>query len=80
MMMNRVGIVKLLTKKFQFCEESVKVNKPCPVTAGEQTLETTVDLPKEIPIVSFCVLNREKTQGHSPNLYSISYERLFGYE
>ncbi|KAK3820290.1 MAG: ML domain-containing protein [Benniella sp.] len=45
----KAGLIKLLTKKFQFCEESVKVNKPCPVTAGEQTLETTVDLPKEIP-------------------------------
>ncbi|KAF9364297.1 Phosphatidylglycerol/phosphatidylinositol transfer protein [Mortierella sp. NVP85] len=59
----KVGVVKLLTKKFQFCEESVKVNKPCPVTAGDQTLETTVDLPKEIPIGRYTAIIKVTNPG-----------------
>ncbi|KAF9110547.1 Phosphatidylglycerol/phosphatidylinositol transfer protein, partial [Mortierella sp. AM989] len=44
-----LGLIKLLSKKLDFCEESAKVNKPCPLAAGEQFLYHSVDLPKEIP-------------------------------
>ncbi|KAG0297280.1 Phosphatidylglycerol/phosphatidylinositol transfer protein, partial [Dissophora globulifera] len=37
----KVGVVKLLTKTFDFCEESVKIDKECPIAAGEQTLQHT---------------------------------------
>jgi len=49
--LRRVGVIKLLTKELDFCEESVKVDKPCPLLAGEQTLQHSVELPKEIPPV-----------------------------
>ncbi|KAF9998689.1 Phosphatidylglycerol/phosphatidylinositol transfer protein [Modicella reniformis] len=45
----KLGLIKLLTKRFNFCEESVKVGKPCPIVAGKQSLKTSVDLPREIP-------------------------------
>ncbi|KAF9094884.1 Phosphatidylglycerol/phosphatidylinositol transfer protein [Mortierella sp. GBA35] len=45
----KVGLIKLLTKELDFCEESVKIDKPCPLKAGEQYLKHDVELPKEIP-------------------------------
>ncbi|KAF8981014.1 Phosphatidylglycerol/phosphatidylinositol transfer protein [Entomortierella lignicola] len=45
----KMGVVKLLTKTFDFCEESVKVDKPCPLEAGDHYLNHSVELPKEIP-------------------------------
>ncbi|KAG0312597.1 Phosphatidylglycerol/phosphatidylinositol transfer protein [Linnemannia gamsii] len=45
----KVGLIKLLTKELDFCEESVKVNKPCPLEAGDQYFYHEVELPKEIP-------------------------------
>ncbi|KAG0333502.1 Phosphatidylglycerol/phosphatidylinositol transfer protein, partial [Podila humilis] len=44
-----LGLIKLLQKEFDFCEESQKVDKPCPLAAGDQYLQHTVELPKEIP-------------------------------
>jgi hypothetical protein len=52
----KLGLIKLLQKRFDLCEESQKVNKPCPLEAGDQQLSTTVDLPKEIPPVSIYIL------------------------
>ncbi|KAI1315291.1 Phosphatidylglycerol/phosphatidylinositol transfer protein [Mortierella claussenii] len=45
----KVGLIKLLVNTYDFCEESVKIDKPCPILAGEQSLQHTVELPKEIP-------------------------------
>ncbi|KAG0197467.1 Phosphatidylglycerol/phosphatidylinositol transfer protein [Mortierella sp. GBA30] len=45
----KAGLIKLLTKDFDFCKESINVNKTCPVLAGEQSLNHSVELPKEIP-------------------------------
>ncbi|KAK3826209.1 MAG: phosphatidylinositol transfer protein [Linnemannia gamsii] len=45
----KLGLIKLLTKELDFCEESVKINKPCPLKAGDQVLYHEVELPKEIP-------------------------------
>ncbi|KAG0248559.1 Phosphatidylglycerol/phosphatidylinositol transfer protein [Mortierella polycephala] len=45
----KLGLIKLLVKQFDFCEESIKVNKTCPVLAGDQYLNHSVELPKEIP-------------------------------
>ncbi|GBC09758.1 hypothetical protein RclHR1_00910008 [Rhizophagus clarus] len=45
----KLGLIKLLQKRFDLCEESQKVNKPCPLEQGDQQLLTTIDLPKEIP-------------------------------
>ncbi|KAF9433802.1 Phosphatidylglycerol/phosphatidylinositol transfer protein [Entomortierella beljakovae] len=59
----KVGVIKLLTKKFDFCEESVKVDKPCPVASGEQYLQHSVELPKEIPPGKYVV----NIQVHNPD-------------
>ncbi|KAF9329201.1 Phosphatidylglycerol/phosphatidylinositol transfer protein [Podila minutissima] len=45
----KLGLVKLLQKQLDFCEEAAKVDKNCPLQAGEQYLQHTVELPKEIP-------------------------------
>jgi len=45
----KLGLIKLLQKRFDLCEESQKVNKQCPLERGRQELSTTVNLPKEIP-------------------------------
>ncbi|KAF9896683.1 Phosphatidylglycerol/phosphatidylinositol transfer protein [Lobosporangium transversale] len=45
----KVGLIKLLTQTFDFCEESVKIDMPCPIVAGDQYVQQTVELPKEIP-------------------------------
>ncbi|KAG0053797.1 Phosphatidylglycerol/phosphatidylinositol transfer protein [Gryganskiella cystojenkinii] len=62
----KVGVIKLLTKELDFCEESVKVDKPCPLVAGPQSLSHTVELPKEIPpgkyVVNIKVKNPDDKQ------------------
>lgn len=50
--LHRLGLIKLLTKELDFCEESAKIDKPCPLKAGHQFLNHEVELPKEIPPVS----------------------------
>ncbi|KAK3840199.1 MAG: putative phosphatidylglycerol/phosphatidylinositol transfer protein [Linnemannia elongata] len=45
----KVGLIKLLTKELDFCEESAKIDKPCPLKKGQQFLHHEVELPKEIP-------------------------------
>ncbi|CAG8502452.1 9375_t:CDS:2, partial [Cetraspora pellucida] len=45
----KFGLIKLLKKTLDLCEQVEKVNKKCPLEKGEQTLEHTVELPKEIP-------------------------------
>ncbi|KAF9319647.1 Phosphatidylglycerol/phosphatidylinositol transfer protein [Podila horticola] len=45
----KLGLVKLLQKELDFCEEAAKVDKNCPLLAGPQELHHTVELPKEIP-------------------------------
>ncbi|KAF9971046.1 Phosphatidylglycerol/phosphatidylinositol transfer protein [Actinomortierella ambigua] len=47
----KTGVVKLVQQTFDFCEESSKINKECPVQEGEQDLKHEVTLPKEIPPV-----------------------------
>ncbi|CAG8445430.1 6585_t:CDS:2 [Scutellospora calospora] len=45
----KMGLIRLLQKKLDLCEQVEKVNKECPLEKGEQTLQHTVELPKEIP-------------------------------
>ncbi|KAJ7169973.1 MD-2-related lipid-recognition domain-containing protein, partial [Mycena filopes] len=56
----KLGLVKLLQKKFDVCEEARNVNASvsCPVQPGPYTVEQTVALPKEIPKAKFVVLVR----------------------
>jgi hypothetical protein len=47
----KLGLIKLLKKEFDLCEEAQNANMTvqCPVEAGTYTIEQTVELPKEIP-------------------------------
>ncbi|KAF9650515.1 hypothetical protein BDM02DRAFT_3185355 [Thelephora ganbajun] len=61
----KLGLVKLLTKTFDLCEEARNVNATiqCPVQKGDHEIEQTVDLPKEIPPGKFSI----NVQGYSVN-------------
>ncbi|KAJ3935342.1 MAG: ML domain-containing protein [Lentinula lateritia] len=51
----KLGLIKLLTKTFDVCEEARSANASvqCPVEKGQYIVEQTVDLPKEIPPAKF---------------------------
>ncbi|KAF8640872.1 hypothetical protein AX17_000520 [Amanita inopinata Kibby_2008] len=53
----KLGLVKLLQKRFDVCEEARNANASvrCPVQPGPYTVEQTVSLPKEIPKAKFMV-------------------------
>ncbi|KAJ6514296.1 vacuole protein [Mycena vitilis] len=59
----KLGLIKLLHKRFDVCEEARNANATvtCPVEEGEYTVEQTVALPKEIPPAKFTVLVRGYT-------------------
>lgn len=50
-MVVKLGLIKLLTKRFDICEELGNANATlqCPIVADEYAIEQTVDLPEEIP-------------------------------
>jgi hypothetical protein len=45
----KLGLIKLLRKRFDLCEQAESVDKPCPLEKGRQELRVDIDLPKEIP-------------------------------
>ena len=47
----KLGLIKLLTKRFDICEELRNGNATlqCPVKPGDYDITQTVDLPPEIP-------------------------------
>ncbi|KAJ3507103.1 hypothetical protein NMY22_g17036 [Coprinellus aureogranulatus] len=53
----KLGLVKLLEKTFDVCEEARNANATiqCPVEEGSHVIEQTVALPKEIPRAKFVV-------------------------
>jgi len=60
----KLGLIKLLTKRFDICEELRTNNATlqCPVEPGEYDIVQTVDLPREIPKAKFIVQTRAFTQ------------------
>merc|ERR1712000_323488 len=60
----KLGLIKLLTRRFDVCEELSKANATlqCPIQPGEYTIEQSVDLPREIPRAKFLVQARAFTQ------------------
>lgn len=44
----KYGVVKLLQKKFDFCDEIQKVDEICPIPEGDLTFHKQVELPKDI--------------------------------
>ncbi|KAI0080100.1 MD-2-related lipid-recognition [Panus rudis PR-1116 ss-1] len=53
----KVGVIKILQKEFDLCEEArnAETSVQCPVEEGEYTVTHTVTLPKEIPPAPFKV-------------------------
>ncbi|CAE6347443.1 unnamed protein product [Rhizoctonia solani] len=53
----KLGLIKLLNKRFDICEEARNANATiqCPVQKGDHTVVQTVALPKEIPRAKFTV-------------------------
>ncbi|KAI7907477.1 ML domain-containing protein [Cokeromyces recurvatus] len=45
----KFGVVKLLQKKFDFCDKIQEVGEKCPIPQGELLFNKVVSLPKEIP-------------------------------
>ncbi|KAI8142698.1 ML domain-containing protein [Fennellomyces sp. T-0311] len=54
----KFGVVQLIKKKFDFCQEAGKVEEECPIEKGPLEFTKSVDLPKEIPPVSGSFLGR----------------------
>jgi len=61
----KLGLIKLLNKSFDLCEEARKANASvqCPVQKGNYLVEQTVSLPKEIPPGKFTI----HVQGYTTN-------------
>ncbi|RDB29487.1 Phosphatidylglycerol/phosphatidylinositol transfer protein [Hypsizygus marmoreus] len=59
----KLGLVKLLQKRFDVCEEARNANATvqCPADPGAYVIEQTVALPKEIPRAKFIVSVRGYT-------------------
>ncbi|KAH8554685.1 ML domain-containing protein [Umbelopsis sp. PMI_123] len=45
----KFGVVKLLQKRLDLCDQAKEIDTQCPIPAGEFTFTKSVDLPKEIP-------------------------------
>ncbi|KAI9272168.1 ML domain-containing protein [Helicostylum pulchrum] len=45
----KYGVVRLLQKKFDFCDKIQEVDEKCPLPEGDLTFSKVVALPKEIP-------------------------------
>ncbi|KAI0067734.1 hypothetical protein BV25DRAFT_1876416 [Artomyces pyxidatus] len=60
----KLGLIKLLQKQFDLCEEARKADTTvqCPVEEGSYTVVQTVELPKEIPQAKFAVSVRAYTK------------------
>lgn len=59
----KLGLIKLLQKEFDVCEEARHANASvqCPVQPGPYTVSETVELPQEIPKAKFSVMVRGYT-------------------
>ncbi|KAJ7264505.1 MD-2-related lipid-recognition domain-containing protein, partial [Mycena haematopus] len=59
----KLGLIKLISKKFDVCEEARRANASitCPVEKGEYEITHTVAIPREIPHAKFSVAVRAFT-------------------
>ncbi|GAA5895920.1 sterol transporter [Sporobolomyces salmoneus] len=64
----KLGLIKLLTKTFDVCEELDNANATlrCPIAPGTHTITQTVALPREIPRAKFQVDALVYTQDEEP--------------
>ena len=45
----KYGLIRLLRTKLDLCEQTGKIDLPCPIEKGERTIEKVVELSKAIP-------------------------------
>ncbi|CAO3681149.1 unnamed protein product [Umbelopsis vinacea] len=45
----KYGVVKLLQKRLDLCEQAKEIDRECPIPAGEFSFTKSVELPNEIP-------------------------------
>ncbi|KAF9270298.1 hypothetical protein L218DRAFT_992931 [Marasmius fiardii PR-910] len=66
----KLGLIKILTKQFNLCEEARKANASiqCPIQDGDHQVTQVVQLPKEIPRAKFKV---------NADGYTVDDENLF---
>ncbi|KAL8287453.1 hypothetical protein RQP46_003311 [Phenoliferia psychrophenolica] len=64
----KLGLIKLLTKRFDVCEELAGANATlqCPITPDDYAIVQTVELPIEIPRAKFVVDAKVFTQDDEP--------------
>ncbi|GAA5911305.1 hypothetical protein JCM5296_004798 [Sporobolomyces johnsonii] len=64
----KLGLIKLLTKRFDVCDELDNANATlrCPITPDSYEIEQTVELPREIPKAKFQVNAQVFTQDDEP--------------
>ncbi|KIJ38436.1 hypothetical protein M422DRAFT_176542, partial [Sphaerobolus stellatus SS14] len=83
----KLGLIQLLKKEFDLCEEArgANVTVQCPVEPGTYTIEQTVALPKEIPKAKFNVNVKAYNDDESPLLcldividFMMRFPGLFG--
>ncbi|EGG10957.1 uncharacterized protein MELLADRAFT_123977 [Melampsora larici-populina 98AG31] len=61
----KLGLIKLLHKQFDVCEElsrNANATLQCPIEPGQHTMIYTAELPREIPPAKFIVQARAYTQ------------------
>ncbi|KAL8297037.1 hypothetical protein RB601_003457 [Gaeumannomyces tritici] len=51
----KYGLIRLINTKADLCEQIKNVNLECPIEKGILSIAKSVDLPNEIPPVSFCI-------------------------
>ncbi|GAA6019578.1 hypothetical protein JCM8202_001860, partial [Rhodotorula sphaerocarpa] len=53
----KLGLIKLLTKRFDLCDELANINSSlaCPLEPGDYSFSHTVELPMEIPRAKFMI-------------------------
>jgi hypothetical protein len=44
----KYGVIQMIKKKFDFCEQVQEIDEKCPVAPGEKVFNKVVALPKEI--------------------------------
>ncbi|GAA5930231.1 sterol transporter [Sporobolomyces koalae] len=64
----KLGLIKLLTKQFDVCDELDNSNATlrCPIAPGTHSITQTVALPREIPRAKFQVEAKVYTQDEEP--------------
>ncbi|KAI8822586.1 ML domain-containing protein [Fimicolochytrium jonesii] len=52
----KLGIIKLVDTRLNLCDETAKIDHPCPIEKGPVDIEHTVDIPNEIPPGRYTIL------------------------